>query len=180
MHLNLRNIITSRAEAAVYLREPGDCVIIERGTPRALVLACPCGCGENFPINLDARVGKAWRLYKANDTGAVSVYPSIWRDDGCESHYVIWRDKIYLFGNSEDDFDKEDLPDRLAFSKTILSKLPFKGHISYLEISDTLEANPWDVLSICRSLVRNHQAIEGSQAMRGKFKRLVALHEDGI
>src|SRR6267378_4236509 len=75
---------------------PGDAVLIERGTPRWLLLACPCGCGAELPINLDRRAGKAWRVYK-HGTTTLSVYPSVWRDTDCGSHFIIWRGNILLF-----------------------------------------------------------------------------------
>jgi hypothetical protein len=30
-------------------------VIVERGRPRLLMLACSCGCGEEFPVNHSTR-----------------------------------------------------------------------------------------------------------------------------
>ena len=47
--------VSTRGAASTHLKSAGDAVLIERGRPRLLVLSCPCGCGEEFPINLDPR-----------------------------------------------------------------------------------------------------------------------------
>lgn len=85
--LNLIRTVASLAEATPLLRAPGDAALVLRGRPRLLVLECACGCGERFPINLDDRAGPAWRMYSQTDRG-LSVFPSIWRDTGCQSHYI--------------------------------------------------------------------------------------------
>src|ERR1700722_8970214 len=108
--LHLMGVVSSRGEASAYLKAPGDAVLVERGRPRLLLLSCPCGCGEHFPINLDPRAGPAWRLYR-NRTGAITLYPSVWRESGCYSHYIIWRDRILLFGGAEDELDDSMLMD---------------------------------------------------------------------
>jgi hypothetical protein len=171
MQLNLCGTVTHRAEAAAYLKRPGDSVIIERGILRALILACPCGCTENFPINLDNRVGKAWTFYKTKDIGAISIYPSIWRDDGCESHYIIWRNEIYLFGQSDDEFENDNLSTLTNVIELVFDQLQNDRYRSYTDISEDLDLIPWDVLWVCKKLVKNNRAIEGQKGQRGSFKR---------
>jgi hypothetical protein len=75
------------------LNEPGDAVLVRRGVLRSMVMSCPDGCGEVLTVNLDGRAGKAWRHYARGDD--VSLFPSVWRDSGCESHYILWRSRIY-------------------------------------------------------------------------------------
>lgn len=86
--ISLKAELDSRVGAANLLVAPGDAVLITRGQPRWLLLRCPCGCGEEMPVNLDARAGKAWRLYRRPHSG-LTLFPSVWRDTGCESHFVI-------------------------------------------------------------------------------------------
>ena len=95
--ISLKAELASRAGASDLLHEPGDAVLITRGEPRWLLLRCPSGCGEDIPINLDERAGKAWRLYRG-PKAEVTLFPSVWRDTGCECHFVIWRDRILVFG----------------------------------------------------------------------------------
>jgi hypothetical protein len=146
--------------------------LIERGRPRWLLLMCPCGCGEEFPINLDPRAGPAWRLYLNSRTG-LTLFPSVWRDTGCESHYIIWRNNIYLFGRYGDDFENEEqAADVIALTDSVRDRLPSEGLILYSEIADALNAIPWDVLTVCRRLVRMGIAREGRDKERGCFGRV--------
>ena len=82
-----------RDEANVLLEEPGDAVLVERGIPRSLVMRCPDGCGETLTINLDRRAGKAWRM-NAEKNATLSLYPSVWKADGCRSHFVVRQSRI--------------------------------------------------------------------------------------
>jgi Family of unknown function (DUF6527) len=169
--LRLRAAVSSRTEAANHLKLPGDAVLVNRGLPRLLLLMCPCGCGEPLPINLDGRAGPAWRLYRDRND-ALTLYPSVWRESGCESHFIIWRNQILLFGQSEDDFDDSLLADEgMPTSEAVLAQIPHTGVISFFEIAEALGAVPWDVLRVCRRLVRLGGAREGRGKERGSFGR---------
>src|SRR4051812_45242071 len=91
----------SRQEIADDLLLTGHAALIERGRPRVIVVNCPCGCGEKLAMNLDRRAGKAWRLHVGEH--GVSLFPSVWRDTGCESHFILWRNTFYVFEESRDD-----------------------------------------------------------------------------
>jgi uncharacterized protein DUF6527 len=164
--------VEHRAEATGHLKAPGDAVLIERGTPRWLLMACPCGCGAELPINLDRRAGKAWRLYKHGNAG-LSVYPSVWRDTDCKSHFIIWRGNILLFDEREEDFVSPPLGAALiALTDSVLKEIPVAGFASYVHISDSLAEDPWDVLDVCRTLVNRKLLREGLGKERGTFARL--------
>lgn len=169
--LNLKKVVQNRAEAAGWLTAPGDAVLIERGTPRWLLLSCPCGCGAELPINLDRRAGKAWRLFKHGQR-ALSVYPSVWRDTDCESHFIIWRGNILLFGEREEDFEAAALSDELQpLTQAVLERMPPRGLVSYADLADALQSDPWDVLDACRGLCRRGLLTEGAGKERGQFRR---------
>ncbi len=169
--LRLMGVVSSRGEASAYLKAPGDAVLIERGRPRLLLLSCPCGCGEHFPINLDPRAGPAWRLYRNRKKG-LTLFPSVWRESGCCSHYVIWRDKIILFGQYDEDWDDPSFEDgTLPDSELVREQLPVTGLIPFSEIADAIDAVPWDVLKVCRRLVRAGIARESRGKERGFFGR---------
>lgn len=102
IRLKFKGVIQTRSEASGLLKSPGDAVLIERGKPRWLLISCPCGCGDEFPINLDPRAGPAWRLYQNQRTG-LTLSPSVWRKSGCCSHYVIWHNQILMSGHDEAD-----------------------------------------------------------------------------
>src|SRR4051812_6368813 len=118
--VTLKAVVESRADVGDQLSEPGDAILVRRDRPRWLILRCPCGCGEDIPVNLDSRAGKAWRYYDRGGRGA-TVFPSIWRDTGCESHFIIWSGHILLLGSDGDDdrwspTDLGDLANRVRAS----------------------------------------------------------------
>lgn len=81
-------------------------VVVERGLLRWVVFQCPCGCGELVTINLDKRVGPSWRLTRKKDS--VSLNPSVWRESGCRSHFILWNNRVWMFrrwrsGDKEED-----------------------------------------------------------------------------
>lgn len=180
--LRLLGTVGSRGEAGTLLRAAGDAVLVERGRPRLLVLRCPCGCGEDFPINLDPRAGPAWRLYRAPAQryglragpgfldASTSLFPSVWRESGCRSHYVIWRDRILLFSGGDEELDQT--PDHgKALEEAAYAELRTNELRPFAQIAEALKQIPWDVLVACRSLVRSDRAIEGTSQQRGCFRR---------
>lgn len=170
--LRLKGKVATRGEASALLKEAGDAVLIERGRPRLLLLSCPCGCGQHFPINLDPRAGAAWRLYW-NGQRELSLYPSVWRESDCMSHYVIWRNKIFLFGRYEDDLDAAPEPDEtVSLVNVVRERLPNAGLVPFSDIAEEVGAIPWDILRICRRLVRAGAAREGVGKERGSFGRI--------
>lgn len=165
--LNLRAVVPSRSEVAQFVLKPNDAVLVDRGGPRWLILSCPCGCGELFPINLDPRAGSAWRLYKSNRE-QLSIFPSVWRDTGCRSHYIIWRGAIHLFRGAND----ETLPevDLTALQSSVRDCLSTSTWRHFVEVALVLDAIPWDVLEVCRRLVKRKEAMEGSSRLQGHFR----------
>jgi Family of unknown function (DUF6527) len=168
--IRFRGTVARLSDASAHLELPGDTVLVERGRPRLLMISCPCGCGELFPINLDPRAGPAWRLYSDPRRG-VSLYPSVWRESGCESHYVIWRNRIYLFGTYEDELNSASADELTKLVELVMDRLPTEGLVSFYDIAESLNAIPWDVLTVCRRLVRMRVAREGKGKQRGSFAR---------
>jgi hypothetical protein len=162
--------VNSRASATAHLKRPGDAVIVDRQGPRWLILSCPCGCGAELPVNLDRRAGPAWRLYESPK--GKSVYPSVWRDSDCKSHFIIWRDHILMLGAGyndssmdEPEWSEDELLDRVRDLLTAREQ-------SAEEISDRIAGSvPWDVLRCCRKLCRLGAAVEGSGTATGRFRR---------
>ncbi len=50
---------------------------------------CPCGCKQTIELNLVDDVRPVWKV--GNDT---SISPSIWKRDGCKSHFFIKKGKV--------------------------------------------------------------------------------------
>ncbi|MER8445022.1 DUF6527 family protein [Mesorhizobium sp. M1066] len=168
--ISLKAEVASRIGAAELLKEPGDAVLVARGRPRWLLLRCPCGCGEEIPLNLDNRAGKAWRLYDAQSEG-LTVFPSVWRDTGCKSHFVIWRGHILMFGLGRKRYSPRQELDLATLGRRVLSAWPASGFTSYVEVADRLREIPWDVLEACRDLVAAGELTEGIDDQRDTFRR---------
>lgn len=155
--------VEQRHEANPFLKMPGDAALVHRGVLRSLVMACPDGCRELLTINLDARAGKAWRSYGSQEE--LSLFPSVWRETGCKSHFILWRSKIYWC-----DWDEElDTPmgDIVDLVRGGLSN----ELVPYVDIAEALRLVPWAVLSACHRLARDGVALEGKNKQRGQFRR---------
>lgn len=132
------------------------------------MLRCPCGCGEDIPINLDQRAGKAWRYYEGGTRGA-TVFPSVWRDSGCQSHFIIWGGRILLFDAYGDD-------DTLLYTslgdlvEQVRTSWPAGALTSYVDVADKMSEIPWDVLEACRQLTRQGVLVEGTGRHRTMFR----------
>lgn len=126
-------------------------------------MACPDGCGELLTINLDARAGKAWRAYGSQEE--LSLFPSVWRETGCKSHFILWRSKIY-WCDRDDELDTP-MEDVVQLVRSRLSR----ELVPYVEIADSLQLVPWAVLSACHRLARQGVAQEGKNQQRGHFRR---------
>lgn len=161
--ITFKGQVTQRHEANVLLKEAGTAVLVFRGVARSLVIACPDGCGEQLTINLDRRAGPAWRFF-GSDSG-VSLFPSVWRDTGCKSHFIVWRSKVFWC----DWHDELDEPLEEVVQKT-LARLTHQ-FVSYVAIADELDIVPWSVLSACRNLCRKGLAESGTGNKQGQFRR---------
>ena len=170
--LKFRGTVSSRSSASPLLKDPGDTVLIERGYPRWVVMKCPDGCGDELPINIDRKAGPAWRIFQSPRLG-LTLYPSVWRDTGCGAHFIVWRNVILLFGAGGDEEYDRFWEDQAydALRETVLKRLPTREMVHFSEIADELGELPWDVLRVCRDLVRQKLAVEGDDKLRQHFKK---------
>jgi len=68
---------------------PGTTYLIGEGEHRwQAALRCPCGCRETIQLNLVPEMRPRWRA-TVEDDGTVSLEPSVWRQVGCRSHFVL-------------------------------------------------------------------------------------------
>jgi hypothetical protein len=167
----LKAEVSSRAGVSDLLQAPGDAVLIERGVPRWLMIKCPCGCGEEIPVNLDQRAGKAWRLYR-NKAG-LTLFPSVWRDTGCEAHFIIWRDRILICGGGlgSDNSPGPSL-DLTDLARRSFAAWPTGAYVSFVDVADQLGEIPWDVQEACSRLVAEGLMVEGKGDARGTFRKV--------
>lgn len=54
---------------------------------------CPCGCGDVLSLSLMKSIKPNWKL-RVDDNNLPTVYPSVWKDDGCKSHFWIRKGKV--------------------------------------------------------------------------------------
>ena len=154
------------ADAASSVAKPGDCAVVERaGVRRQLVVCCPDGCGEVLSINLDPRSGPAWRLYQKR--GIWSLFPSIDKLAGCLSHFILWRGRVLWCGAADDDGGPQEIPEIKI--ERIVQTLQAGRKAGFVQIAEELDEVPWDVLAVCRSLVRRGVLEEGLGKHRGNF-----------
>jgi hypothetical protein len=161
--LALLGVVEHRHEADERLRNPGQAVVVRRGVNRSLTMICPDGCGETLTINLDGRAGPAWRLYLEGKS--VSLFPSVWRNTGCRSHFILWKSRIY-WCDWGDPLEATDT----AFQGQVLAALRSDLR-PYAEIAADLNAVPWAVLSACHLLKRRGSCLEGGGDKMGWFCR---------
>lgn len=72
-------------------------VIGKNGNQWHLFMACPCGCGAKIYLNLLPDDSPRWKLI-LHSNGAFSLSPSIWRTEGCRSHFFIRQGRIEWCG----------------------------------------------------------------------------------
>jgi len=162
-----RGAITHRHAADALLERPGDIVLVNRGVPRSIVMACPDGCGDVLTINLDPRTDKAWRYYKRRNQ--ISVFPSVWRDTGCFSHFIIWNHSI-VWCDWEDDDRDVIVEEEVQLRERVLSRCTQEWQ-HFTDLAEQLDEVPWGVNRACRHLAsKTHLLLEGSDELEGQFK----------
>jgi hypothetical protein len=167
MAVHSRGVVSSRGDASSLIPNPGDYVLVERGQKRWLVLRCPSGCGDELPINLDRRAGPAWRFYA--DRKGVSLFPSVVRETGCRSHFIIWNDRV-LWCSAEDEYESPFYEEYADLRRRVIESLAAtSGLIYFMDLAERLDAVPWAVLAICRELKRERKVTEGKGTERGWF-----------
>jgi hypothetical protein len=166
-----RGTVAQRHEADALLAQPGDMVLVLRGVLRSAVMLCPDGCGEIITVNLDPRTAKAWRFYRRHNK--ISVFPSVWRDTGCKSHFILWNDVI-VWCNFHSDSDSV-VVDELERLKQKISAVLDQQWRHYTDIAQDIEEVPWDVDWACRHLVKHDVGVEAAGgSLRGNFRRRAA------
>jgi len=169
--LSLKSTVKSRTEVGVQLCHPGDAVLIFREQPRWLVLNCPCGCGHELSLNLDSRAGAAWRLY-FDRSEQLTIFPSVWLQSGCLSHFIVRKNRIEFLGDERRDVDfvsKE--PEFFLLVSRVRLATQDKRWFYYVELAEALDEIPWDILDACRYLVHTGNLIDEQRGVDVYFRQ---------
>lgn len=67
----------------------GIIYIVGEDNPWYAVMACPCGCNEIIRLCLQDEVSPSWKLKWHKKDKSVSLTPSVWRINGCRSHFFL-------------------------------------------------------------------------------------------
>ena len=159
----MRGTVERHSDAVALLEQPGDMSLVIRGVPRMLVFSCPDGCGDILPVNLDPRADKAWRYYER--CGTRTLYPSVWRDEGCGAHFILWDDVIYWSRLNDGPTPTAILKER------VFGELSASHYRSYFDIALSLDEIPWAVSGACWQLVKDGLAEERAPKEREGFFR---------
>ena len=65
----------------------------DKSVPWFAALLCPCGCGAFIRLSLLHNDKPRWRA-RRHFMGTVTLEPSIWRKEGCRSHFFVRRGRI--------------------------------------------------------------------------------------
>ncbi|VAW75799.1 hypothetical protein MNBD_GAMMA12-1360 [hydrothermal vent metagenome] len=69
--------------------------LVTKGQNHKWVLfQCPCGCGHVITLSLQLTHSPHWKITK-NSSQRPTLYPSVWQDTSCCSHFWLKDGRIY-------------------------------------------------------------------------------------
>lgn len=75
-------------------------VMVVRERPHNVVFQCPCGCGDILVINVNPKAGPSWGVRQKGNQ--LTLMPSVWRDQGCKSHFILWDSQVWWCHSREE------------------------------------------------------------------------------
>ena len=84
--------IVEMLEDPINPRKENLYLIGEKDDPYFLIMLCPCGCLSVIKLSLLNDDSPNWIIFLDKK---ITLYPSIWRKIGCESHFWVKKGKIY-------------------------------------------------------------------------------------
>ena len=73
--------------------------VIYQGKPLWVLFQCPCGCSTVISLSLQNIHKPHWTVSKST-AGRPTLYPSVWQNKGCCSHFWIKDGRVYLCDNT--------------------------------------------------------------------------------
>lgn len=68
--------------------------VVSASKPKWSLFRCPCGCGDVITLSLQAAHKPRWRVTNS-DSGRPTLFPSVWRDKGCLSHFWLKDGRVF-------------------------------------------------------------------------------------
>lgn len=68
--------------------------VVSANKPKWSLFRCPCGCRDVITLSLQSGHKPHWRITHS-DSGRPTLYPSVWRDKGCLSHFWLKDGRIF-------------------------------------------------------------------------------------
>ena len=92
-------MVVSKAPANVAIGDDQFIAMIYENNPYWAMFKCPCGCGTVISLSLQKIHRPSWTVEKTK-AGRPSLYPSVWQNKGCCSHFWIKDGRVHWCGNS--------------------------------------------------------------------------------
>lgn len=73
--------------------------VVYKNVPRWVLFRCPCGCGEMISLSLQKEHNPSWKL-RTDALNHPTLWPSIWRNKGCMSHFWVKNGRIHWCADS--------------------------------------------------------------------------------
>jgi hypothetical protein len=73
--------------------------VVHKGKLFWTVLRCPCGCGEVISLPMSEPHNPRWILQQS-ENARPNLRPSVWRNQGCMSHFWIKDGRVHMCGNT--------------------------------------------------------------------------------
>ena len=83
----------------------------------------------------------------------MTLFPSVWREGGCRSHFIVWRGHI-LWCDRFEDGNREPLYDA-SLEATVLDAMDRATPRSVAEMADAIDELVWDVNRVAGRLVQH-------------------------
>ena len=94
-HVQYSAVIKAATPPPINAVERGIVFSVARGDSLMwAMLVCPCGCQEVITLSLQKAHRPHWRL-GVDAKGLPSIWPSIWRTQGCRSHFWLDRGRVF-------------------------------------------------------------------------------------
>jgi hypothetical protein len=95
------------------------------------------------------------------------LYPSVWRDEGCEAHFILSRGRLWISSNDGIQWGTSAPDERLIANVMVVLSSSWSH---YFELAVAVDAEPWEALRACEELVRRGKAVELRGRERGQFR----------